>query len=128
MKEIDLDIHGIYHELQSLDLELQELRNLNFYEITTLSDMPKGSKKKDKLIEYVDGLIRVENMLNYSIDKLVKKRKDAEEYIENIRSHNTRAIFRYHCINGKSWSWIANHMNSDWRVVKRTYYDQLEEK
>lgn len=121
----DLDIYGIYHEIQSLDLELAQLRNLNFYKTTVLTDQPRGSKKKDKLIDYVAGVCKVESMLTYDMNVLIQKRQKAVDYINNIQSGTIRAIFRYKCVNGKNWSWIAREMGKDRRVVKDMYYTQL---
>ncbi|MEG2351025.1 MAG: hypothetical protein RSB57_11025, partial [Hungatella sp.] len=63
-------IYYINKEIKSLQLELAELKQKNFYKPNVITDMPRGGEGKEQTLEYVNDIMLLEDLLNYSLRKL----------------------------------------------------------
>lgn len=119
-------IHSINIEIKKIKEEIANLRQQNFYTPNFISDMPRGNKERDMLTEFVDRTKQLEDMLNYSLQKLQKKRLEIEEFINGIEDNETRLIARLRCINNMEWMNIGAELGMDRRTASRKFYKCLE--
>lgn len=119
------EISSLYYinkEIKLLQQELYDITNdRNFYGVNILSDMPKGGKKKDKLLEYVEKKQTIEEMINYNLKKLQKKRAEIEDFISNMEDPELRLILRLRCINNMNWTDIGFEVGMDRRTASRKF-------
>ena len=76
-----LSVYSINIEIKKIQEEIQRLREQNFFKPNIITDMPKGGTGKDMLVEYMEESRRLDDMLNYSLKELQKKRVEIEEDI-----------------------------------------------
>lgn len=116
------ELYYINKEIEQIQKELHDLKNKNFFKNSILSDMPKGGERLDEFVTYVDDVRTLENMLQYSLKKLQYKRKQVENFIDNIENAELRLIIRLRSINGMKWDDIGREVNMDRRTVSRKFY------
>lgn len=121
-------IHSINIEIKKIKEEIANLRQQNFYAPNFISDMPRGGKEKDKLTEFVERSKQLEDMLNYSLQRLQKKRMEIEEFISEIEDNETRLLVRLRCINNMEWREIGEELGMERTTASKKFYKYLEEK
>lgn len=121
-----LSVHSINIEIKKIQEEIQRLREQNFFKPNIISDMPKGGTGKDMLVEYAEESKRLDDMLNYSLARLQKKRTEIEEFISTIEDNETRLIVRLRCINNMDWQQIGGELGMDRRTASRKFYAYME--
>ena len=121
-----ISVHNINIEIKKVQEEIQQLREQNFFKPNIISDMPRGGTGKDMLVEYVAESERLDDILNYSLRKLQKKRAEIEEFICGIKDNETRLIVRLRCINNMDWIDIGTELGMDRRTASRKFYSYLE--
>lgn len=121
-----ISVHNINIEIKKVQEEIQRLREQNFFKPNIISDMPRGGIGKDMLVEYVEESKHLDDILNYSLRKLQKKRAEIEEFICGIEDNETRLIVRLRCINNMDWIDIGTELGMDRRTASRKFYSYLE--
>lgn len=121
-----ISVHNINIEIKKVQEEIQQLREQNFFKPNIISDMPRGGTGKDMLVEYVEESKRLDDILNYSLRTLQKKRAEIEEFICGIKDNETRLIVRLRCINNMDWIDIGEELGMDRRTASRKFCSYLE--
>ena len=78
------ELSQIYYrnqEIESLQLELAELKQKNFYKPNIITDMPRGGESEEQNLKYVNEVMMIEDLINYSLRKLQYQRKKVEEFL-----------------------------------------------
>lgn len=115
-------IYYINKEIQSLQLELAELKQKNFYKPNIITDMPKGGDK-DINLEYINAVMELEDLINYSLRKLRYERKKIDDFLESIDDDELRLIMRLRSVNNMSWEKIGEEVGKDRRTVSKKFYN-----
>lgn len=121
-----LSVHSINIEIKKIQEEIQRLREQNFFKPNIITDMPKGGTGKDMLVEYAEESKRLDDMLNYSLARLQKKRTEIEEFISSIEDNETRLIVRLRCINNMDWQQIGDELALHRTTASKKFYDFLD--
>lgn len=122
-----ISVHNINIEIKKVQEEIQQLREQNFFKPNIISDMPRGGTGKDMLVEYVEESKRLDDILNYSLRTLQKKRAEIEEFICGIEDNETRLIVRLRCINNMDWIDIGEELGMERTTVSKKFYKYLDE-
>ena len=122
-----ISVHNISIEIKKVQEEIQQLREQNFFKPNIISDMPRGGTGKDMLVEYVEESKRLDDILNYSLRKLQKKRAEIEEFICGIEDNETRLIVRLRCINNMDWIDIGEELGMERTTASKKFYKYLDE-
>lgn len=123
-----ISVHNINIEIKKVQEEIQQLREQNFFKPNIISAMPRGGIGKDMLVEYVEESKRLDDILNYSLRTLQKKRTEIEEFICGIKDNETRLIVRLRCINNMEWREIGEELGMERTTASKKFYKYLEEK
>lgn len=121
-----LSVYSINIEIKKIQEEIQRLREQNFFKPNVISDMPRGGTGKDMLVEYAEESKRLDDMLNYSLSRLQKKRTEIEEFISSIEDNETRLIVRLRCINNMDWQQIGGELGMERTTVSKKFYNFLD--
>ena len=121
-----ISVHNINIEIKKIQEEIKQLREQNFFKPNIISDMPRGGIGKDMLVEYVEESKRLDDILNYSLRTLQKKRTEIEEFICGIKDNETRLIVRLRCINNMDWVDIGAELSMSRTTASRKFYAYLE--
>lgn len=119
-------IYYINKEIKSLQLELAELRQRNFYKPNIITDMPRGGGKKDTNLEYVNDVIELEDLINYSLRKLQHQRKKIDDFLKSVNDDELRLIMRLRAVNNMSWESIGEVIGKDRRTVSKKFYNYFQ--
>lgn len=122
-----ISVHNINIEIKKVQEEIQQLREQNFFKPNIISDMPRGGTGKDMLVEYVEESKRLDDILNYSLQKLQEKRAEIEEFICGIEDNETRLIVRLRCINNMDWIDIGEELGMERTTASKKFYKYLDE-
>ena len=122
-----ISVHNINIEIKKIQEEIQQLREQNFFKPNIISDMPRGGTGKDMLVEYVEESKRLDDILNYSLRTLQKKRAEIEEFIRGIKDNETRLIVRLRCINNMDWIDIGEELGMERTTASKKFYKYLDE-
>lgn len=119
-----LSVRKDINKLKSLYQELADIENFNPYKRNTISDMPKGSGKKDFNEWYTEEKERIERAIEYYKRKLQEDRRELEEYIKAAPFPECD-IIRYRAINGMGWGEIGDLVGMDRRTASRIFYKYI---
>lgn len=108
-------------EIKALQLELNELRDANFYKGNVISDMPKGGQGAEQPFTYVSNIAELEKELELKIEFMQRKRLEIEKFIEEIEDTIERSIARMRCINSMTWEEIGEEVNMSRTTAMRTF-------
>ena len=122
-----ISVHNINIEIKKIQEEIQQLREQNFFKPNIISDMPRGGTGKDMLVEYVEESKRLDDILNYSLRTLQKKRAEIEKFICGIKDNETRLIVRLRCINNMDWIDIGEELGMERTTASKKFYKYLDE-
>lgn len=117
------EVYYINLEIKSLQIELEDLRQQNFYKANIISDMPRGGQGVEKPISYINKILELEDMLKYSLKRLQVEREKILKYINTIEDRELREIIRLKCINNLSWYQIGDLLDKDRRTVSKKFYN-----
>ena len=117
------EVYYIKLEIKSLQIELEDLRQQNFYKANIISDMPRGGQGVEKPISYINKILELEDMLKYSLKRLQVEREKILKYINTIEDRELREIIRLKCINNLSWYQIGDLLDKDRRTVSKKFYN-----
>jgi len=120
-------IFYINKEIKSLQLELAQLREKNFYKPNIITDMPHGGNGEDMNTEYVNDVLLIENLINYSLVRLQYERKKIEEFISTIPDSETRLIVRLRAVNNMRWEDIGVELGFERTTVSKKFYKYFKE-
>ena len=121
-----LSVYSINIEIKKIQEEIQRLREQNFFKPNIITDMPKGGTGKDMLVEYMEESKRLDDMLNYSLKELQKKRVEIEEFISSIKDNEIRLIVRLRCINNMDWQQIGDELGMERTTASKKFYNFLD--
>lgn len=119
-------LHYINKEIQLLSLELEELKQKNFYGKNIISDMPRGGHGEEKNVEYVNAVLLVEDLLNYSLKKLQKERGRVEKFLISIEDAEMRLIMRLRAVNNMKWEEIGQEVGMERTTVSKKFYKYFQ--
>lgn len=119
-------IYYINKEIKSLQLELAQLRQQSFYKPNVMSDMPRGGEATEQNLEYVNDVMLLEDLINYSLKKLQYQRKKIEIFLSTIEDPETRLIMRLRAVNNLQWGAIGDEVGMDRRTASRKFYDYFK--
>lgn len=116
----------LYQKKQSLEEQLQSLREIGqSAKNQKLSDMPRGSEKKD-LSDYIvkiDLLIsRIENLKA----DCMQRRLDIENYIAELENGVESSLLFKRYIEFKTWEQICEEINYSWMQTYRIHGNALK--
>lgn len=120
------ELSGVFYinkEIKSLQLELAELKQKNFYKPNIITDMPRGGEMKEQNLEYVNDVLLLEDLINYSLRKLQYERKKIEGFLGTIDNPELRAVMRLRAVNNLSWYQIGDELGMDRRTASKKFYD-----
>lgn len=115
-------IYYINKEIKSLQLELAQLRQKNFYKPNVITDMPGGGEHEEQNLEYVNDVMMLEDLINYSLRKLQYERKKIEEFLDSVEDADLRLIMRLRAVNNMKWEDIGQEVNMSRRTVCRKFF------
>lgn len=115
-------IYYINKEIKSLQMELAQLRQKNFYKPNVITDMPRGGEGAEQNLEYVNDVMMLEDLINYSLRKLQYERKKIEEFLNSIEDADLRLIMRLRAVNNMKWEDIGQEVNMSRRTVCRKFF------
>lgn len=116
-------IYYINKEIKSLQMELAQLRQKNFYKPNVITDMPRGGEHEEQNLEYVNDVMMLEDLINYSLRKLQYERKKIDDFLNSIEDGELRLIMRLRAVNNMSWEDIGEEVGKDRRTVSRKFYN-----
>lgn len=119
-------IYYINKEIKSLQRELAELKQKNFYKPNIITDMPKGGKGEEQNLEYVNDIMMIEDLISYSLRKLQYQRKKVEEFLDTVEDAELRLIMRLRAVNNMKWEDIGKEVNMSRRTVCRRFFGYFE--
>lgn len=125
------ELSGIYYinkEIKSLQLELAELKQKNFYKPNLISDMPRGGGAKEPNLEYVNDVLLLEDLINYSLRKLQHERKKIEDFLETVEDPELRLIMRLRAVNNMKWEDIGNELGIERTTASKKFFRYFQEK
>lgn len=120
------EIYYINKEIKSLQMELADLKQKNFYKPNIMTDMPRGGEREEQNLKYVSDIMLIEDLINYSLRKLQYKRKTVEEFLNTVEDAELRSIMRLRAVNNMSWYQIGEELGKDRRTVSKKFYDYFE--
>lgn len=120
-------IYYINKEIKSLQLELAELKQKNFYKPNIITDMPRGGEGKEQSLEYVNDIMVIEDLINYSLRKLQYERKKIEVFLGTIEDAELRLIMRLRAVNNMKWEDIGNELGLERTTVSKKFYKCFRE-
>lgn len=116
------EIYYINKEIKSLQLELADLKQKNFYKHSIIRNMPRGGGEfRDPNLEYVNSVMELEDMINYGLKKLQCQRKKINDFIESVGDPELRLIMRLRAINNMNWDDIGKEVGMDRRTAARKF-------
>ncbi len=121
------ELYYINKEIKSYQLELAQLKQMNFYKKNIISSMPCGGEVKQIDLEYASNVLMLEDIISYGLKKLQYKRKQIEYFINSVEDAELRAIMRLRAINNMKWEDIGKELNMDRRTVSRKFYSYFED-
>ncbi len=121
-------IYYINKEIKTLQLELARLEeDRTYYKPIIMSDLPKGRGQHRNIADdYIEKKSDIQNMINYSLNKLLTARQQFEAFLLTVDDAETRLILRLRCINLMNWADIGAELGMDRRTASRKFYDYLE--
>ena len=115
-------MYYINKEIKSLQLELAELRQKNFYKPNIITDMPRGGGGKESNLEYVNAVMELEDLINYSLRKLQYERKKVEKFLNSVDDAELRLIMRLRVVNNMKWEDIGTDLGMERTTVSKKFY------
>lgn len=115
-------VYYINKEINSLQLELAELRQRNFYKPNIITDMPRGGSGKESNLEYVNAVMELEDLINYSLRKLQYERKKVEKFLNSVDDAELRLIMRLRAVNNMKWEDIGTDLGMERTTVSKKFY------
>lgn len=122
------EIYYINKEIKSLQLELAQLQQKNFYKNNIMSDMPRGGEAKEASFEYVNQVMELEDLLNYSLRKLQYQRRKVEEFLNTVEDAELRLIMRLRAVNNMRWEDIGRELGMERTTVSKKFYKYFRNK
>ncbi len=118
-------IYYINKEIKTLQLELARLEeDRTYYKPIIMSDLPKGRGQHRNIADdYIEKKSDIQNMINYSLNKLLTARQQFEEFLLSVDDAEMRLILRLRCINLMSWVDIGTELNMSRMTASRKFYD-----
>ncbi|MBS6645872.1 MAG: DUF1492 domain-containing protein [Clostridiaceae bacterium] len=120
-------IYYINKEIKSLQLELAQLRQKNFYKPNVITDMPRGGEHEEQNLEYVNDVMMLEDLINYSLRKLQYERKKIEEFLNTVEDADLRLIMRLRAVNNMKWEDIGRELGMERTTVSKKFYKYFRE-
>lgn len=120
-------IYYVNKEIKSLQRELAELKQKNFYKPNIITDMPRGGEAKEQNLEYVNDILMIEDLINYSLRKLQYERKRVEEFLGTIEDAELRLIMRLRVVNNMKWEDIGREIGMERTTVSKKFYKYFRE-
>lgn len=119
------ELSGIYYinkEIKSLQNELADLKQKNFYKPNLITDMPRGGGSEEQSLEYVSEVMLLEDLINYALRKLQHERKKIEEFICQVDDPELRLIMRLRAVNNMNWGEIGNELGMERTTASKKFY------
>lgn len=117
-----LEFSYIEKEIASIQRELVELKEKNFYKKPVLSELPKGNRNYNQALLYLEKEEELEQELLYQLIRLQRKRKEIEKFLESIVDAEDRLILRLRIVNQMKWQEIANELHLERTTVSKRFY------
>ena len=76
----------------------------------TMSDMPKGSSKSDKVGNYAVKIAELQKLIEIKEHDIITAETEIQKYINNIDDSLIRLIIYYRNIRCFSWGEVARHI------------------
>lgn len=117
-------IYYINKEIKRLQLELAELEaGRTYYKPVVMSDMPKGGGEYRNITDdYLEKKVRIQDMLDYSLERLFVARQQFEEFLQTVDDAEMRLILRLRCINNMTWGEIGDEIGFEQSTVSKKFY------
>lgn len=106
--------------------EIQRLRSLVEKVTPTLSDMPKKGGTNDRMPEYIERIIRLENELDDCIDRYVDQRAAIVRAINTVGDMTLRTLLEYRYLGGKTWENVAEKMYYSRMQISRLHKKAID--
>jgi hypothetical protein len=120
-------IYYINMEIKSIQQEVYELKQKNFYKKNIFSNELKRTSEIDHNLKYVHNLMQLEEMLNYNLMRMQEERRKIEEFLDTIEDQELRVIFRLRCVNNMNWEDIGMELNMDRRTASRKFFKYFKD-
>lgn len=92
----------------------------------TLSDMPSGGKKENKIESAIEKMEQIDEEINREIDALVEVKAEVKAAISAVPSSTHREVLARRYIRGQKWEQIAIDMAYEYHYVCRLHGKALE--
>lgn len=93
----------------------------------TLSDMPSGGQKENKIESAIEKMEQIDEEINREIDALVGVKAEVKAAISAVPSSTHREVLERRYIRGQKWEQIAVEMNYDYRYTLKLHGLALQE-
>ena len=113
------------NKLKSLYLELAAHENINPYKNSVISDMPKGSGRRNFAEWYTEEHERLLGEIEFYKQKAQEDRKTLDEFIE-CAPYPECDIIRFRAVNCMGWAEIGEALSMDRRTAARKFYDYIK--
>lgn len=122
MKEAQLiELYDINFDLYLTKKELEELKEKPMIKPVIITDMPRGNKRFDSMIAYLE---RKEQLVK-DIETLEKKKLDKQakidKFLNGIKDIELRTIIKKRALNHDSWEAIGDSCNMHRTTAMRRY-------
>lgn len=118
-----------YNDLKREQVQLEEElikleTTMTSPKIQRVTDMPKGSKRTDPMLDIVARHIELQERYKTQIAQLLEAQIEIENIIENLEPRE-RQLARYRYLDGMTWEAICVAMRYSWKQIHRIHNAML---
>jgi DNA-directed RNA polymerase specialized sigma24 family protein len=119
------DYRWLLESIETLECEIQYLRDKLDIKSPIWSDMPGCKSEGDKMATAVAQIVDTRDKLFEEVRKAMEKRRKIEAAIE-ILPEREKVLIRQRYIDGKAWEQICTSMNYELRQVHNIHGSALK--
>jgi len=115
----------LIRNIEHIEDELQRIRDTVDAKSVIISDMPKGSDMRDKMLEAITSIIELEYKMIQQLGECSRKRMEIESAINKLPQREQQLI-RLRYVDGLAWENICVEMSYAWRQIHRIHNTALK--
>jgi DNA-directed RNA polymerase specialized sigma24 family protein len=114
----------LIRNIEHIEDELQRIRDTVDAKSVIISDMPKGSDMRDKMLEAITSIIELEYKMIQQLGECSRKRMEIESAINKLPQREQQLI-RLRYVDGLAWENICVEMSYSWQQTHNIHNKAL---